>query len=106
MVDFRKALERSRAEQQGGIMAGGTAKELVTLWETKREDMLGGDVDTEKLENLVKAAKVGGKPKIKFLAFKNVAKNGKRILNILAEPADEYVKAGKEKKEEKPRSTW
>ena len=88
-------------------MAGtGTAKELVTLWETKREDMLGGDVDTEKLENLVKAAKVGGKPKIKFLAFKNTARNGKRILNILAEPADEYVKPGDAKKEEKPRSSW
>lgn len=88
------------------MSGGGAAKELLTLWETKRDDMLGGDVDTEKLENLVKAAKVGGKPKIKFLAFKNTSKTGRRILNILAEPADEYVKPGKEKKEGKPRSSW
>ena len=84
----------------------GTAKELVTLWETRRDDMLGGDVDTEKLENLVKAAKVGGKPRIKFLGFKGMSRTGKKVLNILAEPADEYVKPGSSKKEEKPRTSW
>lgn len=86
----------------------GTAKELVTLWETKVENMLGGDVDVELLENLIKAAKIAQKPCIKFLAFKNVSRSGKKILNILAEPTDKYVKGAGEKKpaQEKPRSTW
>jgi hypothetical protein len=85
----------------------GTAKELVTLWETKVENMLGGNVSVEVVENLVKAAKVGGKEEIKFLAFKNVARNGKKILNILAEPADKYVKAGsKSEGQPKARSSW
>lgn len=86
----------------------GEAKELVTLWETKVENMLGGNCDVEKLENLVKAAKIAGKPEIKFLAFKNIARNQKKILNILAEPADKYVKGAGEKKtaSDKPRTTW
>ncbi len=86
----------------------GTAKELVTLWETKVENMLGGNVSVDVVENLVKAARVGGKPEIRLIAFKNVSKSGKKILNVLAEPADKYVKAGGEKKtaEEKPRSSW
>lgn len=85
-----------------------TAKELVTLWETKRDDMLTGDLDTELMENLVKAAKVGGKPKIKFLGFKGIARNGKKVLNILAEPADEYVKPGSVAgtASDKPKSSW
>lgn len=92
-------------------MAGtGTAKELMTLWETRRDDMLGGDIEVEKLENLVKAAKVGSKPMIKILAFKGLSRTGKKVLNLLAEPAEFYVKPGSEKKEpkkeEKPRSTW
>ena len=86
----------------------GTAKELVTLWQTtKRDDMLTGDLDVELMENLVKAARVGGKPKIKFLGFKGVARNGKNVLNILAEPADAYVKPGTaEKSADKPKSSW
>lgn len=85
----------------------GTAKELVTLWETKVENMLGGNLPVETLDNLVKAAKVAGKPEIKFLAFKNQSRTGKKILNILAEPADAYVKnTGEKKQETKARSTW
>ena len=87
-------------------MGQGTAKELLTLWETKRDDMMGGDVDTEKLANLVKAAQIGGKPKIKFLAFKGLSRTNKRVLNILAEPADEYKKSEDKKPDSKPRSTW
>lgn len=94
-------------KEKGAIMAQGTAKELVTLWETKVENMLGGNCDVELLENLVKAAKIAGKPEIKFLAFKNVSRNNKKILNVLAEPADKYVKpSGAAKTSEKPRSTW
>lgn len=85
----------------------GTAKELVTLWETRVENMLGGNISVEKLENLVKAAKIEGKPEVKFLAFKNQSRTGKKILNILAEPADAYVKGtGAKKEEPKARSAW
>ena len=87
-------------------MAEHTAKELVTLWETPVENMLGGEVDVEKLDNLVKAAKIAGKPRIKFLAFKNIARNNKKILNVLAEPADAYTKGAGTKAADKPRSTW
>jgi hypothetical protein len=60
------------------------------------------------MESLVKAAKVGGKPKIKFLGFTGFARNGKKILNILAEPADAYVKPGSAGKPatEKPKTSW
>lgn len=83
------------------------AIELVTLWETRREDMMTGEVNTALLENLVKAAQVGGKPKIKFLGFKSIARNGKKVLNIVAKPADAYVKpAGGTEVAEKPKTSW
>ena len=89
-------------------MGQGTAKELLTLWQTKRDDMMGGDVDTDKMAELVKAAQVGGKTKIKFLAFKSLSKTGKRVLNILAEPADAYVRPASkgESKPETGSSSW
>jgi len=90
-------------------MAKGTAKELLTLWETRRDDMLTGDVEVGKMEELVKAAKVGGKPMIKFLGFKGVSRTGKKVLNILAEPGDAYVKPGTEVSKngaEKSKSSW
>lgn len=85
-----------------------TAKELLSLWETKRDDMMTGDVDTVKMAELVKAAQVGGKPKIKFLAFKSLSRTGKRVMNILAEPADAYVKPGTaaDAKTEKSKTSW
>ena len=84
-----------------------TAKQILTLWETKRDDMMTGDMDTALLADLVKAAQVGGKPKVKFLAFKSLSKTGKRVMNVLAEPADAYVKPGSAAKPtEKPRSSW
>lgn len=70
----------------------GDAKQLVTLWQTKIDNMVSGEIETDKLDALVKAAKVGGKAAIKFLGFKNTSKTGKKILNILAEPCDPYQK--------------
>jgi hypothetical protein len=83
---------------------GGTAKDLVTLWQTKVDNMLSGEMLTEELEKLVKAAKVGNKKAIKFLGFKNHSRSGKPILNILAEPADPYK--GKDGEKEKPAPSW
>lgn len=78
---------------------GGTAKDLVTLWQTRVENMLSGEVSVDELETLLKAAKVGNKKAIKFLAFKNTSRGkGIPILNILAEPCDPYVKEGAEPK--------
>lgn len=73
-------------------MAKGNAKELFSLWETRKPDMLSGEVMLEKVEELVKAARVGQKKAIKFLAFKNLSRSGKKVLNVLCEPCDPYVK--------------
>ena len=84
-----------------------TAKQIITLWETKRDDMLTGDMDTAVLADLVKAAQIGGKTKVKFLGFKGYSKTNKKVLNILAEPSDPYVKAGGEpSKKEERKTSW
>lgn len=77
---------------KGGAMAKGEAKQLMTLWPTRKEGMVSGEIETAKLEELVKAAKIGGKLAVKFLGFKNVTPTGKNVLNILARPCDPYQK--------------
>lgn len=135
MVDFKRALDRWRAlkaehgeklldvvvetirkvreiehfEEENGLMQG-DAKQLLTLWETKRDDMMTGEIKVELLENLVKAAKIGGFPCVKFLAFKNLSPTGKKLLNVLADPCHAYVKPGTEGKskidEKKKTASW
>jgi hypothetical protein len=69
--------------------------------------MLGGEFPVEKLEALVKAAKVGHKESIKFIAFKNLSRSGKKIINILAEPCDPYKKQDKDAEgNPNPTASW
>lgn len=82
----------------------GNAKQLVSLWQTKNDNMVAGEMELEKLETLVKAAKVAGKKAVKFLAFKNTSPSGKKLLNILAEPCDPYV--GKDGKAKQKTESW
>ncbi|MDE2103384.1 MAG: hypothetical protein KGL39_39450 [Patescibacteria group bacterium] len=71
----------------------GEAKQLVSLWPNRKiPNMMSGEIAVADLENLLKAATVGGKKAIKFLAFKNETKTGRTVVNILAEPCDPYEK--------------
>lgn len=85
----------------------GTATKLTTLWQTKKEGMLTATLDLSSLDSLVKAAKLAGKPNIKFLAFTGTSQGGKRIIDILAEPCDPYVKPGESQREPTvPPKSW
>lgn len=76
---------------------------LLDVWETKVEGMFGGEVSVDAMENLVKAARVGGKAAIKVLVFKNTSKRGKIVLPIHMEPCDPYKKNGKTAEPKKDR---
>ena len=85
----------------------GNAIKLTTLWQTKKDGMLTAELDVSSLDALVKAAKVGGKTKVKFLAFTGTSQGGKRTIDILAEPCDPYVKPGDSTREHTaPPKSW
>ena len=87
-------------------MAKGNAKKICTLWQTKNDTMLAGEIPLEMLEGLVKAAHLGKHEAVKFLAFKGESKGGKKILDILAEPCDPYVRGESQREPTAPRSSW
>ena len=85
----------------------GTALKLTTLWQTKNEGMLAAELALDSLDALVKAAKLAGKTRIKFLAFTGTSQGGKRTIDILAEPCDPYVKLGSSQREPTaPPQSW
>ena len=72
-----------------------------TLWETKNEHLLTGEISVSTLEAIVKSAKMNGFTAVKLFGEKTFSGSGKKILNINAQPAHPYVAGAKAERDVK-----